>query len=198
MSFCSLACSLYKARGSSGYSCPLSLHNYLYSVVVVLRTIHARCHMRGIPRLWMLHPSPSSVRTTPLATLFACKYHNSLSSLILFFYIWCPYGVIFCRQLHRDPNVFFAGYKLPHPLHHKIMVRVWCKFIFFSNYFLQPRFIQLYLLYLLCGDRSILRGSLPRHGPTPRSSSTLSKLLRSVSNMFTQALNYSMICCRDM
>jgi DNA-directed RNA polymerase II subunit RPB11 len=32
--------------------------------------------------------------------------------------------VIFCRQLHRDPNVLFAGYKLPHPLQYKIIVRV--------------------------------------------------------------------------
>uniref|UniRef100_A0A8R7VJ54 DNA-directed RNA polymerase RBP11-like dimerisation domain-containing protein n=1 Tax=Triticum urartu TaxID=4572 RepID=A0A8R7VJ54_TRIUA len=31
---------------------------------------------------------------------------------------------IFCRQLHRDPNVHFAGYKLPHPLQYKIIVRI--------------------------------------------------------------------------
>lgn len=28
------------------------------------------------------------------------------------------------RQLHRDENVLFAGYKLPHPLQYKIIVRV--------------------------------------------------------------------------
>ncbi|MQL79105.1 hypothetical protein Taro_011531 [Colocasia esculenta] len=28
------------------------------------------------------------------------------------------------RQLHRDPNVLFAGYKLPHPLQYKILLRV--------------------------------------------------------------------------
>lgn len=28
------------------------------------------------------------------------------------------------RQLHRDGNVLFAGYKLPHPLQYKIIVRV--------------------------------------------------------------------------
>nr|DAD42386.1 TPA_asm: hypothetical protein HUJ06_000616 [Nelumbo nucifera] len=28
------------------------------------------------------------------------------------------------RQLHRDPNVLFAGYKLPHPLQYKIIVRI--------------------------------------------------------------------------
>ncbi|RZC08373.1 DNA-directed RNA polymerases II, IV and V subunit 11-like isoform X1 [Glycine soja] len=27
-------------------------------------------------------------------------------------------------QLHRDPNVLFVGYKLPHPLQYKIIVRV--------------------------------------------------------------------------
>ena len=179
----------------------------------------ALCHCTIICRVWLWYwePSVQGVIWEGYQDCECCILHHwawgphhwqhrshvstiiLLACLVLFFYVlWCPYGVIFCRQLHRDPNVFFAGYKLPHPLHHKIMVRVWCKFIFFSNYFLQPRFIQLYLLYLLCGDRSILRGSLPRHGPTPRSSSTLSKLLRSVCNMFTQALNYSMICCRDM
>lgn len=29
-----------------------------------------------------------------------------------------------CRQLHRDENVLFAGYKLPHPLQYKIIIRV--------------------------------------------------------------------------
>ncbi|KAL9260124.1 DNA-directed RNA polymerases II, IV and V subunit 11-like protein [Drosera capensis] len=35
-------------------------------------------------------------------------------------------GVVFgdCRQLHRDDNVLFAGYKLPHPLQYKIIVRI--------------------------------------------------------------------------
>lgn len=28
------------------------------------------------------------------------------------------------RQLHRDDNVLFAGYKLPHPLQYKILLRV--------------------------------------------------------------------------
>ncbi|ONK74234.1 uncharacterized protein A4U43_C03F4170 [Asparagus officinalis] len=28
------------------------------------------------------------------------------------------------RELHRDPNVLFAGYKLPHPLQYKILVRI--------------------------------------------------------------------------
>ncbi|RZB93414.1 DNA-directed RNA polymerases II, IV and V subunit 11 [Glycine soja] len=33
-------------------------------------------------------------------------------------------GNILRMQLHRDPNVLFAGYKLPHPLQYKIIVRV--------------------------------------------------------------------------
>ncbi|GJT81088.1 DNA-directed RNA polymerases II, IV and V subunit 11 [Tanacetum coccineum] len=33
-------------------------------------------------------------------------------------------GNIVRMQLHRDVNVLFAGYKLPHPLQYKIIVRV--------------------------------------------------------------------------
>ncbi|XP_021739777.1 DNA-directed RNA polymerases II, IV and V subunit 11-like isoform X3 [Chenopodium quinoa] len=32
-------------------------------------------------------------------------------------------GNILRMQLHRDPNVLFAGCKLPHPLQYKILVR---------------------------------------------------------------------------
>jgi DNA-directed RNA polymerase II subunit RPB11 len=35
----------------------------------------------------------------------------------------------FYRQLHRDPNVLFAGYKLPHPLQYKVIVRVGCTYV---------------------------------------------------------------------
>jgi DNA-directed RNA polymerase II subunit RPB11 len=28
------------------------------------------------------------------------------------------------RQLHRDPTVIFAGYKVPHPLEHHIVIKV--------------------------------------------------------------------------
>jgi hypothetical protein len=30
----------------------------------------------------------------------------------------------FYRQLHRDPDVLFAGYKAPHPLEYKILFKV--------------------------------------------------------------------------
>ncbi|KAL8152245.1 hypothetical protein V2J09_010005 [Rumex salicifolius] len=33
-------------------------------------------------------------------------------------------GNILRMQLHRDSNVLFAGYKLPHPLQYKILVRI--------------------------------------------------------------------------
>ncbi|KAJ0095208.1 hypothetical protein Patl1_17174 [Pistacia atlantica] len=33
-------------------------------------------------------------------------------------------GNILRMQLHRDENVLFAGYKLPHPLQYKIIVRL--------------------------------------------------------------------------
>ncbi|KAI9083664.1 hypothetical protein K1719_034365 [Acacia pycnantha] len=36
------------------------------------------------------------------------------------------------RQLHRDPNVLFARYKLPHPLKYKIIVRVGISCIHFG------------------------------------------------------------------
>ena len=32
--------------------------------------------------------------------------------------------MIFHRQLLRDPQVLFAGYKVPHPLEHKFVLRV--------------------------------------------------------------------------
>jgi len=33
-------------------------------------------------------------------------------------------GNVLRMQLHRDPNVLFAGYKLPHPLEYKIVVKI--------------------------------------------------------------------------
>lgn len=29
-----------------------------------------------------------------------------------------------CRQLLRDPQVLFAGYKVPHPLEYRVVLRV--------------------------------------------------------------------------
>jgi DNA-directed RNA polymerase subunit L len=37
----------------------------------------------------------------------------------------CPNGICsIYRQLHRDPDVLFAGYKAPHPLEYKILFKV--------------------------------------------------------------------------
>jgi DNA-directed RNA polymerase II subunit RPB11 len=33
-------------------------------------------------------------------------------------------GNVLRMQLHRDPSVLFAGYKLPHPLQYKMVVKV--------------------------------------------------------------------------
>uniref|UniRef100_A0A673WBF0 RNA polymerase II subunit J n=1 Tax=Salmo trutta TaxID=8032 RepID=A0A673WBF0_SALTR len=33
-------------------------------------------------------------------------------------------GIIIRQQLLKDPQVLFAGYKVPHPLEHKIVIRV--------------------------------------------------------------------------
>jgi DNA-directed RNA polymerase subunit L len=33
-------------------------------------------------------------------------------------------GNVIRMQLHRDPSVLFAGYKLPHPLQYKMVVKV--------------------------------------------------------------------------
>ena len=83
--------------------------------------------MRGTRRSSMRRPSPSRERSTLSATSSACTpvllppcSHFPVSprnpNFSLFF--------MFFRQLHRDPNVLFAGYKLPHPLQYKIIVRV--------------------------------------------------------------------------
>jgi len=33
-------------------------------------------------------------------------------------------GNLIRMQLHRDPNVLFAGYKMPHPLEHKFVLKI--------------------------------------------------------------------------
>jgi len=33
-------------------------------------------------------------------------------------------GNVLRMQLHRDPSVLFAGYKLPHPLQYKMVVKI--------------------------------------------------------------------------
>ena len=38
--------------------------------------------------------------------------------------IYLPLGNMIRCQLLKDPNVIFAGYKNPHPLEHKVIIRV--------------------------------------------------------------------------
>eukprot|EP01111_Echinosteliopsis_oligospora_P014002 TRINITY_DN5180_c0_g1_i1.p1 TRINITY_DN5180_c0_g1~~TRINITY_DN5180_c0_g1_i1.p1 ORF type:complete len:124 (-),score=34.29 TRINITY_DN5180_c0_g1_i1:90-461(-) len=35
-------------------------------------------------------------------------------------------GNVIRMQLHRDPTVKFAGYKMPHPLDHSIIIKIQC------------------------------------------------------------------------
>ncbi|RYR69424.1 hypothetical protein Ahy_A03g015966 isoform D [Arachis hypogaea] len=59
-------------------------------------------------------------------------------------------GNIIRMQLHRDENVLFAGYKLPHPLQYKIIVRVgFQSSIFFPSKLLALPVVLLLLLLLL-------------------------------------------------
>ena len=36
----------------------------------------------------------------------------------------CVFFDNFCRQLHRDKNVLFAGYRVPHPLVNEFVLKV--------------------------------------------------------------------------
>lgn len=36
-------------------------------------------------------------------------------------------AVTYCRQLHRDNRVNFAGYKVPHPLEYRMLIKVHSK-----------------------------------------------------------------------
>lgn len=43
----------------------------------------------------------------------------------VFLILWCTVLTIdLFSQLLKDPNVLFAGYKLPHPLEHKFVIRI--------------------------------------------------------------------------
>ena len=83
--------------------------------------------MRGTRRSSMRRPSPLRERSTPSTTSYTCTpvllppcSHFPVSPQNLNFSLF----LMFFRQLHRDPNVLFVGYKLPHPLQYKIIVRV--------------------------------------------------------------------------
>ena len=58
----------------------------------------------------MQRSSPSTRRTTPLATWY----------FIIKSRLWFSYIYQVRQQLLKDPNVLFAGYKNPHPLEHTV------------------------------------------------------------------------------
>ena len=67
----------------------------------------------------MQRSSPSTRRTTPLATWY----------FILKSRLWFSYIYQVRQQLLKDPNVLFAGYKNPHPLEHTVGPDYKCCFI---------------------------------------------------------------------
>ena len=58
------------------------------------------------------------------------KYYRNLHGKGNLFWIYhenrifLPSGNMIRCQLLKDPNVIFAGYKNPHPLEHKVIIRV--------------------------------------------------------------------------
>ena len=52
------------------------------------------------------------------------KHDQEVSNTWNDFEIWNWTFLYFSSQLLKDPNVLFAGYKLPHPLEHKFVIRI--------------------------------------------------------------------------
>ena len=51
-------------------------------------------------------------------------FHKMLKETFVHRYIFLTVVAAVCRQLLKDPQVLFAGYKVPHPLEHKFVVRI--------------------------------------------------------------------------
>jgi len=80
------------------------------SYMVILENLFTKAtHPRKFPNTWY---------NTELTTLL---YINILLTIILCIFKW-----FFCSlsQLLRNPQVLFAGYKVPHPLEHKFVLRI--------------------------------------------------------------------------
>uniref|UniRef100_H0WY22 RNA polymerase II subunit J n=1 Tax=Otolemur garnettii TaxID=30611 RepID=H0WY22_OTOGA len=58
----------------------------------------------------LVSPGPSPVSPADLGVLLLSPPHTTQPCYL--------------RQLLKDPQVLFAGYKVPHPLEHKIIIRV--------------------------------------------------------------------------
>lgn len=59
--------------------------------------------------------------------MFCVEITSVPRSSTLFYNLWAIISLFvffLCSQLLKDPNVLFAGYKLPHPLEHKFILRI--------------------------------------------------------------------------
>lgn len=59
--------------------------------------------------------------------MFCVEITSLPKSSTLFYNLWAIISLFvffLCSQLLKDPNVLFAGYKLPHPLEHKFILRI--------------------------------------------------------------------------
>ena len=90
--------------------------------------------MRRIPNCPILEHSSSSERITPLEISCERKLSFSENSTAHRHSLFCKtLGSIIhpafqsyssCRELHRDPDVTFAGYQIPHPLEYQMLIKV--------------------------------------------------------------------------
>lgn len=66
----------------------------------------------------------------PNAAIFTVnKEDHTLGNMIRKWVLWpfnrrFNFNALFCSQLLKDPKVLFAGYKVPHPLEHKFVIRI--------------------------------------------------------------------------
>jgi len=59
---------------------------------------------------YVCHSDPRHVATN--VSIRQCSYHST------------HFVYVLSRQLLKDPQVIFAGYKIPHPLEHKFVLRI--------------------------------------------------------------------------
>ncbi|KAG8388655.1 hypothetical protein BUALT_Bualt02G0147900 [Buddleja alternifolia] len=110
-------------EGVSKYSLSLSLSLYIYiytymCILGVVREGHQN-HQCGV--VYRRARGPHYWQYSPHVCDFAFLSFEFVNS---FFDENPNFSYIKNRQLHRDENVLFAGYKLPHPLQYKIIIRI--------------------------------------------------------------------------
>lgn len=112
----------------------------LYYPKVERQNIHHTCvnmfvelPSQKIPKYQMQPTSQWTRKTTPLGTYFARKYYETISrflcgllhiTLVTDKFHPILWTICLSRQLLKDPQVLFAGYKVPHPLESKFILRV--------------------------------------------------------------------------